>query len=595
MATARRKEFCPSYFAGLVGPTRARYEEKVTMCDGVDPYTLCAGTDTAADVELLPVTTHADIVNYLVLSTNYVSLAEMKAYKALEAHNYFTSGRVSGMTAMRLPSKRVIVLSEVGHSQRLREAPLKAWILADSDGSICSAHCTCMAGAGEACSHVGATLFAMETAVRIRESQTCTQKTNVWLPAHRSGTEYKRLRDIDFASSKKKKSRMDALPEMPFDEQVRTGAPALPPPTAEELGTFYSSIDDGGLPPAIFMVLPEYSDRFVPPRSSEPPNLRQLLCHEAQSENLPQLVSRAQGTIPQLAITDEMVRHAEGLTRQQAKCPAWFKYRAGRVTASIMKSVCSTTTTQPSISLVKKICYPEQNRFSTAATQWGIDHEEDAIAEYVAVMKTCHTNFGHNKTGVFLSTKYPHLAASPDGTATCSCCGKGLIEVKCPHTAAHTTAEQAAVNNADFCLEAVNGKLQLKHGHAYYYQIQTQLAVCDFPYCDFVVWTPLSLHIERVLQDKAFFDTINAAASNFFVRVILPELLSGYFTKRSLVSASAGTFCYCQGPEQGRMLACDGKSCKYGWFHYSCIGIKRAPKQKQWFCDDCSSLDSSQQ
>ncbi|KAH9367452.1 hypothetical protein HPB48_007541 [Haemaphysalis longicornis] len=141
---------------------------------------------------------------------------------------------------------------------------------------------------------------------------------------------------------------MDALPEMPFDEQVRTGAPALPPPTAEELGTFYSSIDDGGLPPAIFMVLPEYSDRFVPPRSSEPPNLRQLLCHEAQSENLPQLVSRAQGTIPQLAITDEMVRHAEGLTRQQAKCPAWFKYRAGRVTASIMKSVCSTTTTQPS-------------------------------------------------------------------------------------------------------------------------------------------------------------------------------------------------------------------------------------------------------
>lgn len=114
MATARRKEFCPSYFAGLVGPTRARYEEKVNMCcDGVDPYTLCAGTDTTADVDLLPVTTHADIVNYLVLSTNYVSLAEMKAYKSLEAHNYFTSGRVSGMTAMRLPSKRVIVLSEV--------------------------------------------------------------------------------------------------------------------------------------------------------------------------------------------------------------------------------------------------------------------------------------------------------------------------------------------------------------------------------------------------------------------------------------------------------------------------------------------------
>lgn len=79
------------------------------------------------------------------------------------------------------------------------------------------------------------------------------QKTNVWLPAHRSGTEYKKLRDIDFASSKKKKGRMDALLERSFDEQqVRTEPSTLPPSTAEELRTFYSSIDDGGLPPAIF-------------------------------------------------------------------------------------------------------------------------------------------------------------------------------------------------------------------------------------------------------------------------------------------------------------------------------------------------------
>ncbi|KAH7976254.1 hypothetical protein HPB52_010385 [Rhipicephalus sanguineus] len=116
MAPVRRKEFCPSYFAELVGPTRARYEAKIRMCDGVEPYTLCAGTDTTTDVELLPVTTHADIVNYLVLCTNHVSLTEMKAYMSLEAHNYFTGGRVSrgvsGVTAKRLPSKRVIVLSE---------------------------------------------------------------------------------------------------------------------------------------------------------------------------------------------------------------------------------------------------------------------------------------------------------------------------------------------------------------------------------------------------------------------------------------------------------------------------------------------------
>lgn len=113
MATARQKEFYPSYYAGLVALTRARYKEKVNVCDSVDLYMLCTGTDTTADVQLLPVTMHADIVSYLVLSTNYMLLAAMKAYEALETQNYFRGGRVSGMTAMRLPSKRVIMLSEV--------------------------------------------------------------------------------------------------------------------------------------------------------------------------------------------------------------------------------------------------------------------------------------------------------------------------------------------------------------------------------------------------------------------------------------------------------------------------------------------------
>ncbi|KAL1472165.1 hypothetical protein MTO96_039492 [Rhipicephalus appendiculatus] len=190
----------------------------------------------------------------------------------------------------------------------------------------------------------------METAVRIRESKTCTQRTNVWLPAHRSGTEYKRLKEIDFASAKRKKSRMDAIPEMSCGklQPAVTQASALPPPTEEELRSFYSSIDDGGAPPAIFMVLPDYSDRFAASKTNEPPNLRQLLCNEAKSENLAELLARARNVLPELAISAEMVQHVESVTRQQHKCPAWFKYLAGRITASVMKSVCGTSASEPS-------------------------------------------------------------------------------------------------------------------------------------------------------------------------------------------------------------------------------------------------------
>ncbi|KAH7932497.1 hypothetical protein HPB52_024492 [Rhipicephalus sanguineus] len=67
------------------------------MCDGIDPYELRIGKDAALDVDLLPAVTHGDIVNYLVLSTSHITLQQMKAYKSLDGHNYFTSGWVKGI------------------------------------------------------------------------------------------------------------------------------------------------------------------------------------------------------------------------------------------------------------------------------------------------------------------------------------------------------------------------------------------------------------------------------------------------------------------------------------------------------------------
>lgn len=45
---------------------------------------------------------------------------------------------------------------------RLNLAPLKPWVVIDHSGVVLCAHCNCMAGLGEVCSHVGATLFALE-------------------------------------------------------------------------------------------------------------------------------------------------------------------------------------------------------------------------------------------------------------------------------------------------------------------------------------------------------------------------------------------------------------------------------------------------
>lgn len=46
-------------------------------------------------------------------------------------------------------------------------------------------------------------------------------------------------------------------------------------------------------------------------------------------------------------------------------------------------------------------------------------------------------------------------------------------------------------------------------------------------------------------------------------------------------------YCYCEKGEGGRMLACDDKRCKKQWFHFECLGMKEAPGQSKWYCDDC--------
>jgi hypothetical protein len=66
--------------------------------------------------------------------------------------------------------------------------------------------------------------------------------------------------------------------------------------------------------------------------------------------------------------------------------------------------------------------------------QWGRDHEDVARREYEAEMNTKHINFLVKMSGLHIDVEHPFLAASPDGLTECDCCGKGLLEIKCPFT-----------------------------------------------------------------------------------------------------------------------------------------------------------------
>lgn len=80
-------------------------------------------------------------------------------------------------------------------------------------------------------------------------------------------------------------------------------------------------------------------------------------------------------------------------------------------------------------------------------------------------------------------------------------------------------------------MEDSNGKLQLKHSHAHYYQVQTQLLVSNREFADFVVWSEHDVHIEQIEPDVELWELLKSKS-----RAILPELV-GKLNSRPYPSA----------------------------------------------------------
>lgn len=117
--------------------------------------------------------------------------------------------------------------------------------------------------------------------------------------------------------------------------------------------------------------------------------------------------------------------HDKTLTQYKSKL--WFRYRAGRITASRMKAVCRTDHSKPSQSLIKSICYPKHVSFKSKATTWGCTHEKAARRRYVDCIKKKHHNFSLHDSGLMINPQWANIGATPDGKISCDCCGHGLV------------------------------------------------------------------------------------------------------------------------------------------------------------------------
>jgi hypothetical protein len=187
----------------------------------------------------------------------------------------------------------------------MSDPPLKPWVIIHMEGSVNVAHCDCMAGLGEACSHVGALLFAYDTVVQMKKSIACTSVPCGWIQPHASEkVEFKKGSEIDFPSSHKKKLKTTSGSST---EQPKSNR--LEPPSERQVQQFYERLHKSKVKSCVLSTIPAYCDTYVPVTSTLnlPPTLDSLRNDDLQTESFEDILERCQQLFDNIDITEEQV------------------------------------------------------------------------------------------------------------------------------------------------------------------------------------------------------------------------------------------------------------------------------------------------
>ena len=127
-----------------------------------------------------------------------------------------------------------------------------------------SGHCTCMAGLDECCSHVGATLWYLETGHQRKQYESVTDVPSYWRTPTSNKKRHEKVKNLDFSSSSKRFKKMqageDSTPQCTFDISDN-----IPSPTKQEQFSMLSSLHTSFPQAAIFSVHPRFNYLYPTP------------------------------------------------------------------------------------------------------------------------------------------------------------------------------------------------------------------------------------------------------------------------------------------------------------------------------------------
>ena len=572
---------------------KKRYKNKLEMIGMINCPNMLPADIWTNDPTNWPALEYPEVYSYLIETPGVFTKEAMNNRKSLEAHNQFRSGWVRTIFHYDVPAtKFVIMKANVNPSQRLNDEPHTPWVAINRESiSVMNAHCTCMAGLGESCTHIGALLFKIEAAVRAGFTRrACTDEACLWNDDFKENVTPAELCNINLYSAKsienfKGKQSNNSFPGTAIQ------------PTQNEIDSFIQSLSQQkGNKPIVLHAYSKHYENYIPKykppaRAKLPKSLRDWYSPTNREKTDKEISTISNKVLESLTVSDETNNYLQQITNKQAESPVWHDIRSGRITASRAHDVLHTSMEKPAESLIKTICQKSKVCHTTVPSlKWGIENEKKAIDDAYLRHMDNHCNFSINSSGMRVHPKHPYISASPDGIFTCQCHEiNRLVEVKCPYSKRDTLSVEDAVKDQSFFLDS---ELNLKQGHKYYTQIQIQLFVFNFQECEFIVWTPQWIHSEIVSFNDAFLKNSIPVLDQFFKTHIIAELLTRRLeNKDELPVLAPKRYCVCNSEYNSNenWIGCDSKNCKGEWFHYKCVNVKRPPKGS-WYCPPCKKL-----
>ena len=371
------------------------------------------------------------------------------------------------------------------------------------DANIVDASCECKASAMGRCSHVAALLFVVEdfTIQLGNDAPSCTSQLCQW----NVGRKKRKNPQPAHAEQYSKKSAPDRI--LKHDPRLVENR------TSEADETFINNF---------ILTLPNTKRASM---------FEQILAiqykdYKVDRDSLREKVDWALSVTkhdPTLPMHPYEVDGTDG----QASSETWYQARNCRVTASVAKDYVGKHSTRGLFHTLNRNLWG-LDKVNTSAMNYGKKHENDAFQSYV-----CRDGEHSTRTGFWVNPCYPGFGCSPDGLLKDNNgVVVGLIEIKCPYILEKISPldvqQLPATQIRNLCYTVDGNVVKIKLSHKYYYQVQMQMAICNASFCDFLLWSPKGMTVERVTFDKEFWEKLHLKLHNFYVNALLPE----YFEMR---------------------------------------------------------------